>query len=133
MQQTCRDAAHIAEALNDHRTRIWTHSQMVQCFACYYHNTAPGRFKAALTPPNGQWLTSDNGGYRITPVHRVGIHHPGHNLRIGVHIRSRNITIRSDEDRNFGRITTAEPFEFATGERMWIADDTALCTTKRNA
>src|SRR6266404_5926176 len=62
--------------------------------------------------------------------HAVGVHDPGHYLRVGVNIRRRDVFIRRDQWRDFVSITSGKPLEFVTGKLARIANNAALCAAE---
>ena len=52
-------------------------------------------------------------GYSLVRVHAVGVHHPGHDLLVCVHIRGGNILFWTQEFVQFGRVAPRQPFELA--------------------
>jgi hypothetical protein len=65
-------------------------------------------------------------------VHAVGVHHPRHDLVVGVHVRSGHILLGPDGVDDLGDVAPGERFEFAPGHARGIADDAALAAAERN-
>src|SRR5258708_22985951 len=40
----------------------------------------------------------------MTRMHGDGVHDPGHDLRVGTHVRRRDVLFRTDEDRYLGGV-----------------------------
>src|SRR5579884_4125606 len=83
VEQAGGDAAHIAEALHDDRAILRAHTMIAHGLACHDQHTASGRFQASLAAADGKRLASNYGGNGVATVHGVGVHDPGHDLRVG--------------------------------------------------
>jgi hypothetical protein len=46
-------------------------------------------------------------------VHRDGIHHPGHDLRVGIYIRRRDVLVGADQNADLSRVAPGQPLYFA--------------------
>jgi hypothetical protein len=68
----------------------------------------------------------------VPAMHRVGIHDPGHDLRIRADVRRRNITIRTDQNADFRCIAAGQPLEFTHRQRARIDNHRAFCTAVGN-
>ncbi len=68
----------------------------------------------------------------MAPHHRVGIHDPGHRLRIRVHIRRWNVLIRPDQRQNLAGIPAGHALQFALRHPLRVADYSALGAAKRH-
>ena len=55
-----------------------------------------------------------------------GVRDPGHDLRIGVHVRRRNVLGRADDDGDFARVAAGHALDFAEAHARRVADDAAL-------
>ena len=53
----------------------------------------PGRLVPALRSAQHQRLAGDHPGHRVPDVHRVGVHQPGHDLRVRVDVRRGNVLV----------------------------------------
>src|SRR5690348_5446130 len=90
-EQPSSNTTNVTKALDYYRTAIRQHPPIAQRLTC--HDLYPARscLQPSFAATNGERLTCNDGGYRISAVHRIGIHNPGHYLRICVHIGGRNI------------------------------------------
>ena len=66
------------------------------------HRAAGGRLVAALGAAEADRLAGDDARDRVADVHRVGVHHPGHDLGVGVDVRRRDVLLGTDEDLDLG-------------------------------
>jgi len=132
-KQARRDAAHVAEALHNDRTLLRVQTAIAYGFARHHQHTARGGFQASLAAADSQGLAGNDGGNRIAHMHRVCIHDPGHNLRVGIHVGGGNVAVRADQDGDFGRVAAREAFEFGARHVVRVADDAALRATKWDA
>ena len=60
------------------------------------------------------------------------IHHPSHNLTVGVDVRSRNVFGDADDRSDSADISASQTFLFCVGKRLRITDDTAFTAAERN-
>src|SRR5215469_598998 len=132
VQEACRDTADVTKSLDDDRRFVWSHAQGKHSFTRNHLDATRSCFKPAFAATNGQRFPSDHSWYGIALVHGIGIHDPGHDLGIRVHIWSGNITIGANQDRNLGSIAACKTFEFGARELVWIADDTAFSASEGN-
>src|SRR4029079_10766710 len=79
-----------------------------------------------LRATEGNWLARDNARHRVTDVHRVSIHEPGHNLGIGVHVGRWDVLVRTDHELDLGRVASGQILELRLGEELRIDGHTAF-------
>ncbi len=96
VKETGRNAANVAEALDHHRAVCGVYALILQRLACDHHHTTGSGFHTPFAAANANRLTGNHGGNRIAFMHRIRIHHPGHNLRVCIHIGRENIAIRAN-------------------------------------
>ncbi|MNY07366.1 hypothetical protein D3C86_1401660 [compost metagenome] len=121
--------AHIAEALHSHACALDVHAEVAGGFRADHEHAAAGSLVTAQRPAQRDRLAGHHAGGRAARVHRVGIHHPGHDLGVGIHVRRRNILGRADDQVDFTGVAARQAFQFGRGERARIHADAALCTT----
>ena len=59
-------------------------------------------------------------------MHRIGVHHPGHRLAVGVHIGRRNIGLRPNDDGDFGCEASCQALKLAERQLLRVNGDAAL-------
>src|SRR5690606_37047055 len=105
---------------------------MVVCGGAANHvHAAAGGFHAAQTAADGDGLAGDHAGGGAAVVHGVGVHHPGHGLRVGVDIGSGNILVRPDDHANFAGVAARNALELCTGVVARVDADAAFGTPER--
>ena len=62
----------------------------------------------------------------------VFVHHPRHDLAVGVDVGSRHVFRNADDRRDRADVSAGEAFFFGIGEFFRIADNAALTAAKRN-
>ena len=62
---------------------------------------AAGGFVAAFRAADTHGLSRHDRGGGIALVHAVGVHHPGHDLRVRVDVGRRNVAVRTDQWLDF--------------------------------
>ena len=71
-------------------------------------------------------LARDDAGRGGAHVHRVGIHHPRHDLRVGVHVGCWNILHRSDDDADLAGVAAGETLKLLLRQLLGIDANAAL-------
>src|SRR5260370_4228256 len=111
----------VAEALNgDGRSAERDFFQLAGFFDDV-EKAARGGFAASFGTANGNGFAGDDTVRGMSDGHRIGIHDPGHRLRVGVNIRRGNAHGESNDRQNLPGVTAAHTFEFALGYSLWIA------------
>src|SRR5204863_3992162 len=102
--------ADVAESLDDDARALAAHAQLFQGLIANDHQPAAGGLTASARSAHVHRLAGDHGGDGLPHVHGIGIHHPGHDLLVGAHVRGGNIFFRPDEFHEFGGITASDLF-----------------------
>ena len=100
-------------------------------FTLQASSTTNSRPRAAASarpsePPSETGLPVTTPGARVADHHRVGVHHPGHGLRVGVDVRRGNVALRTDHGKNFGGVAARHALQLAVRHALGIADHAAL-------
>ncbi len=82
------------------------------------------------TPPEFERLAGDDTRCVFAGLLLVLVHHPGHHLRAGVDVRSRDVGLRSDDVGVLGDVGPGEPFALTHREATRVDLDAAFCATK---
>src|SRR5215469_5237449 len=88
--------ADIAESLNDHSGAVTVDIELAASFVADDHHAAAGGFAASAGAANVDGLSGYHGGDGLAHVHGVGVHHPGHDLFIGVDVGGGNVFLGAD-------------------------------------
>ena len=59
-------------------------------------------------------------------VHRVRVHHPGHDLAVGVHVGRRDVALRADDDADLAGVAARHALELLQREQLRVDADAAL-------
>ena len=94
---------------------------------------AGGRLVAALGAAEADRLAGDDARDRVARVHRVGVHHPGHDLGVGVDVRRRDVLLGTDQDLDLGGEAAGQALELLLAELLGIDDHAALAAAVRDA
>src|SRR5437764_4511907 len=124
--------SHIAEALHDHARTFARQAQLLYRFVAHDHDAAPGGFAAAARPADVDRLPGNYRGDGLPHVHGIGVHHPGHDLFVGIHVGRGNIFFRADEFDQFSGVAASHAFQFTHRHFVRIANDAALGAAERN-
>ena len=127
-QQLGGHAAHVAEALHDHLRPFERNAQLTGRLAGGEIHTASRGLDPAQRAAQFDRLAGDDTGDGGTLVGRVGVHHPGHDLAVGVDIGRRNVLGRPDDHADLAGVAAGEFFQFVGREFFRIDADAALGT-----
>ena len=88
-EQLGRDRADVAEALDGDRRALDVEAEVLRRFARRDHHAASGGLAAAERSAELERLAGDDRRRRVADVHGVGVHHPRHDLLVGVDVGRR--------------------------------------------
>ena len=91
------------------------------------------RLVAALGAAQADRLAGDDARDGVAGVHGVGVHHPGHDLGVGVDVRRRDVLLGADEDLDLGEEPAGQALELLLAELLRVDDDAALAAAVRDA
>ena len=91
------------------------------------------RLVAALRPAEADRLAGDDARDGVPGVHGVGVHHPGHDLGVGVDVRRRDVLLGPDQDLDLGEEPAGQALELLLAELLGVDDDAALAAAVRDA
>ena len=89
-------------------------------------DAAPGRFPPPERAADADRFAGDNTRNSVAGMDGIGVHHPGHGLFVGAHVRRHDIDLFADERDHFLGVTAGQPFQFGEGEFARVAGDAAL-------
>ncbi len=131
-EQLRRDRADVAEALHRDLGALDVEADVLGGLARGDHHAASG----GLAPPERaahlDRLAGDDRRRGMADVHRIGVHHPRHDLRVGVDVRRRDILLGTDRVDDLGDIAPGQRFDLALRHLGRIADDAALAAAERD-
>ena len=131
-KQPRRDAADVAKALHRDPRPLELKPDARRRFLADREHAAPGRLAPAQRTAEVDRLAGDDAGRVLADVHRVGVHHPGHHLFVGVDIGRRDVLGRADDQADLAGVAPGHPLELAARELARIDPDAALGTAKRH-
>ena len=73
-----------------------------------------------------------HGRHRLAHVHGIGVHHPRHDLFVGVDVGGGNVFFGADEFDQFGGVAARHALDFAHRHLVRIADHAALGAAEGN-
>ncbi len=124
--------ADVAESLHDHASGRPVDAELSASLIAHDHHAAPGGFAASARSANIDRLASNNSRDGLAHVHGVGVHHPGHDLFVGVDVRRGNVFFGADELNQFGGVAARHALQFAHRHFVRIADHSALRAAEGN-
>src|SRR3546814_9735572 len=108
-------AAHVAEALYDYPGAFDGNTGIARSFATHHIDTPAGCFDTAQAATQRDRLAGYYAGGGGAFVHGVGVHHPGHGLRVGVYIGRGYVFVGSDDYADLAGVAACDALEFPTG------------------
>ena len=100
--------------------RSWqVHAQVARRLDDRVDAAAGRRLVAALRAAEADRLAGDDARDRVADVHRVGVHHPGHDLGVGVDVRRRDVLLGADEDLDLGGEAAGQALELLLARASW--------------
>ena len=127
-----RELARITVALHSHRRLGQVNVQHPGCLA----DTVHAAFGRRVTPARGatqrDGLAGDHTRHVVASDDAVLVHHPGHDLRISVHIRGRDISFRANVMSQCADVATAHTFELSLRHLFGVADHAAFSSAEGN-
>jgi len=122
----------IAEALHHHLRALDRNAQVFGRALYGVENAAAGGFIPSQRAAQGNRFAGHHPGDGIAFGHAIGIHDPGHHLRVGVDIRSRNVLFRTNEWQNRTGITASHVLKFRLRHLFGIAGYSPFASAKWN-
>ncbi|MPM51554.1 hypothetical protein SDC9_98303 [bioreactor metagenome] len=125
-KQLARRAAHVTKALHGHFRALDVQARELGSLNAHGEHAAAGGFHAAQRAAQVHGLAGDHAGGGGTGVHGVGVHHPGHDLAVGVHVRRGDVLGGADHHADLAGVATRQAFQLRHGELARVHADTAL-------
>src|SRR5208283_5631774 len=124
--------ADITKALHDDAAAFARQAELLDGLVADHHHAAAGGFTASAGATDVDGLAGHDGGDGLAHVHGVGVHHPGHDLFVGVDVGGGDIFFGADEFDQLGGVAAGHALQFAHRHFVRIADDAAFGTAERN-
>ena len=131
--QPGRDRAGVAEALDRDARLRQVHPEVARRLDDGVDAATGRRLVAALGAAEADRLAGDDARDGVARVHRIGVHHPGHDLGVGVDVRGRDVLLGADQDLDLGEEAAGQALELLLAELLGIDDDAALAAAVRDA
>ena len=125
-KQLARNTTHVAKTLHGHARFRNVHADMLCCFCADRKHAAAGGFAPAQGAAQIHRFAGDDAGRGGALVHGVGVHHPGHDLLVGIYIGCRNVFVGADDDADLTGVAARDALQFATGQRFRVHANTAF-------
>ena len=129
-QQIRRDRPDVAESLHGDRRALDVEAEMLRRLARDDHHAAAGGLAAAERAAHLDRLAGDDGRRRVADVHAVGVHHPRHDLIVGVDVGRGHVLLRPDRVDDLGDVAPRQRLELALRHPRRVADDAALAAAE---
>ena len=105
---------------------------MFRGLAGHDHHAAAGGFAPAQRAAHLDRLAGHDRGRRIADVHAVGVHHPRHDLIVGVDVGRGHVLVRADRVDDLRDVAPGQRLELAPRHPRRVADDAALAAAERD-
>ena len=76
--------ADVAESLHNHAAALTRQAELLDGLVAYHHHAAAGSLAASSGATDVDGLSGNARGHGLPHVHGVCVHHPGHDLFVGV-------------------------------------------------
>ena len=96
------DRADLPEALDDAALSRQRPAEPLARSLRHHHHARAGRLRAKDGAPDRDRLPGHDLGHGIALLHRVRVHHPGHRLLVGGHVRRGDVLLRPDHGHHLG-------------------------------
>ena len=83
-------------------------------------------------PADGDRFAGDDAGGDMPLHHRDGVHDPGHDPGVGVHVRSWDVTVGAEQRRDVEGVPPREPLQLPFRQRGRVDDNPALRAAERD-
>src|SRR5205807_10648928 len=90
------------------------------------HAAATGCFLPASRTTETEWLASHVCRHRMVGVHADRVHHPGHDLRVGIDVGCWDIPIGTDQDADLAGVAAGQVLQLVTAQPLGIHDHSTL-------
>src|SRR5450830_280210 len=125
-EHACSHAAHVTETLHDHFRAFDRHADLGGGIATDHVHATAGRIAATQAAAQRNWFTGHHASRHIAADHGVAVHHPRHDLFIGVDVWCRNILVRADDHADLARVATGQALQLTFRQGLRIDTDTAF-------
>ena len=132
-QQLGRGVTHVADALDRHGRIFGTDAKMLQRGQRGQHAATPGGFRAAFRAADTQRLAGHDRRHRMAGLHADRVHHPGHDLGVGIDVRRGDIAVGTDHDADLAGVAPRQVFELVAAEQLGVDDHAPLGAPVRDA
>ena len=112
-----RRVADVAEALDAHARAFEGQADLGRRGASADEHAAPGRIAPPAAAAQGKRLAGHHRSRGRAVHHRIGVHHPRHDLFVGVDVGRGNVLVRADDDADLAGVASRQAFEFGFGQR----------------
>src|SRR5580704_12850778 len=123
---------HITKTLYDDPRLIAVEPQFFHRLIAHHEHAASGGLAPSARSADVDRLARHHRRYGLAGVHRISIHHPRHDLFVGVHVGRGHILFRSDEFEQLRRVAPRHALQFTHRHFVRIADDATLRAAERN-
>src|SRR5258708_29747601 len=112
MHELCGVRAHVAEALHNHAAALAREAEFFDGLVADHHHATASGLAASAGAADVDGLSGHTSRHGLAHVHGVGVHHPGHDLFVGVDVGSGNVFFGPDEFDKFGSVAAGHWLSF---------------------
>ncbi len=100
--------------------------QVAEGFIAHDADAASGSLAPSSGSADIERLAGDYAGDGLPHVHGVGVHDPGHDLFVGIHVGGGNVFFGANELDQLRGVTAGHPLQLAHAHLFGVADDSTL-------
>ena len=124
--------ADLAVALHDGARSREGHTELPESRLGAEHHARRRGADVARDPADGDRFAGDDAGGDVPLHHRDGVHDPGHDPGVGVHVRSGDVTVGAEQRRDVEGVPPGEPLQLPFRQRGRVDDNPALRAAERD-
>ena len=112
-KQLARNTAHVAKTLYGNAGALDLKTDVLRGLTAYRVHPAPSGFTPAQRAAQINGFACHHACGGRASIHGVGVHHPRHDLLVGVHIRRGNVFVWPDDDANLAGVAAGHALQLA--------------------
>src|SRR5690606_32307137 len=108
-----RSSPHVAQALDGDACALDVDARFPGGFAGGHVDAAARGFDASQAATQRDRLAGHHTGGGGAFVHGIGVHHPGHDLTVGIDVGCRDVLVGADDVVDFAGVAAGDALDFA--------------------
>ena len=125
-KQLASRAAHVAKTLYRNAGIVNGHARKPRGLHPHREHATARGLHTTERATNVHRFARDHTGRSGAGVHGIGIHHPGHDLAVGVHVGGRNVFAGANDDADLAGVAARQALQFCLRQGLGIDPNTPL-------